>query len=597
MYATAAKTAHAIKSPHQWFKCPISRWPYDTEKSSSPNDMSSGNIVTGILGWDTADEKIGTQMLGGASGKNIADLIFDAAERRPERPALRLDGVSLSYSQFADAVGGAAKGLREIGLRSGDRVGIYLGKSFETVIAMFAVAAAGGAFIPINPLLKPRQVGYILSNCDARILVTSAQRLNSLTGELDALASLESVVLSGQKGTQGIKSKNFVTVDWENITAPNDDEAFSLTSGGDDLAAILYTSGSTGLPKGVMISHQNLLLGAESVASYLNNTPDDRILSVLPLSFDAGLSQLTTSIYAGACCVLLNYLLPGDVVRICAREQITGITGVPPLWIQLSELEWPRESTKSLRYFANTGGHMPRVTLDRLRALFPQAKPYLMYGLTEAFRSTYLDPEEIDRRPNSIGKAIPNAEILVVRPDGSLCNPGESGELVHCGPLVSLGYWNDPERTAERFRPRPGPKDETGDEEIAVWSGDTVRIDEDGFLYFIGRSDTMIKTSGYRVSPTEIEETAYSSGLVSEAMALGIPDPILGQAIVLVTKSPTGGDLDLEALLSHFRRELPQFMVPKRIIVRDTFPRTANGKLDREEIAAEISDLVSGDGT
>jgi acyl-CoA synthetase (AMP-forming)/AMP-acid ligase II len=231
-----------------------------------------------------------------------------------------------------------------------------------------------------------------------------------------------------------------------------------------------------------------------------------------------------------------------------------------------------------LRYFANTGGRMPKATLDRLRALFPQALPYLMYGLTEAFRSTYLDPSEVDRRPESIGKAIPNAEILVLRPDGSRCGPGEHGELVHRGPLVAMGYWNDPARTAERFKPYREASWRSP--EIAVFSGDTVVTDEDGFLFFVGRRDEMIKTSGYRVSPTEIEEVAYGTGLVREAVALGVDDPMLGQRIVLVV-SPMEAPLDTNALIGRFKQQLPQYMVPSSVVEIAAIPTTPNGKLDR----------------
>ena len=222
-----------------------------------------------------------------------------------------------------------------------------------------------------------------------------------------------------------------------------------------DMVAILYTSGSTGKPKGVVLSHRNMVAGAKSVASYLENRSDDTLLAALPLSFDAGFSQLTTAFHAGARVVLLNYLLPRDVLKAMEREKVTGLTAVPPLYIQLTQLEWPATITEHLRYFANTGGRMPRETLDALRRRLPKTKPFLMYGLTEAFRSTYLPPEEVDRRPDSIGKAIPNAEILVLREDGSPCAPNEPGELVHRGALVGMGYWNDPEKTAERYKPLP----------------------------------------------------------------------------------------------------------------------------------------------
>jgi acyl-CoA ligase (AMP-forming) (exosortase A-associated) len=277
-----------------------------------------------------------------------------------------------------------------------------------------------------------------------------------------------------------------------------------------DMAAILYTSGSTGKPKGVVLSHRNMVTGAKSVASYLENRTSDRILAVLPFSFDYGFSQLSTSFVAGACCVLMDYLLPRDVLRAVERKSITGLAAVPPLWVQLAALLWPASVRKHLRYITNSGGAMPGATLAALRAALPDTKVFLMYGLTEAFRSTYLSPDQVERRPDSIGKAIPNAEILVVREDGSRCAPGEPGELVHRGSLVSLGYWNDRQKTAERFRPAPGQDPGLVLTELAVWSGDTVRTDEEGYIYFIGRRDEMIKTSGYRVSP-RVEEIVYAT--------------------------------------------------------------------------------------
>ena len=355
-----------------------------------------------------------------------------------------------------------------------------------------------------------------------------------------------------------------------------------------DIAAILYTSGSTGKPKGVVVSHRNLIVGAESVSYYLENATSDVILAALPLGFDAGFSQLTTGFNVGAHVVLVNYLLPEDVIRLCATHGVTGLTAVPPLWMQLAEKPWPEKTAESMRYFANTGGRMPKMTLDKLRSKFPRAKPYLMYGLTEAFRSTYLDPAEVDRRPDSIGKAIPNAEILVVRPNGTLCDPGEHGELVHRGALVTLGYWKDPERTAERFKPAPAREDGFCMPEMAVWSGDLVVRDEEGFLYFVGRNDELIKTSGYRVSPTEIEEVAYQSGVVRDAVALGVDDPRLGQHVVLFVSPAEGEDIDPEALLVEFRKQVPLYMVPQHIVIRPTLPRSPNGKFDRNALKTEL---------
>jgi acyl-CoA synthetase (AMP-forming)/AMP-acid ligase II len=293
----------------------------------------------------------------------------------------------------------------------------------------------------------------------------------------------------------------------------------------------------------------------------------------------------------------MDYLLPRDVINAAARERITGLAGVPPLWSQLADLTWPAEVTEHLRYITNSGGAMPGATLAKLRAALPKTQPFLMYGLTEAFRSTYLPPSEIDRRPDSIGKAIPNAEILVVRADGSECAANEPGELVHRGSLVALGYWNDPAKTAERYKPVPGQDKGLVLTEMAVWSGDTVRRDEEGFLFFIGRRDEMIKTSGYRVSPTEVEEVVFATGLVADAAAVGVSHPELGQAIVVVATPAPGASPDKDALLAACKRQLPLFMVPHHIEWRETLPRNPNGKYDRPLLARELKTLFGADAS
>ncbi len=285
---------------------------------------------------------------------------------------------------------------------------------------------------------------------------------------------------------------------------------------------------------------------------------------------------------------LIDYLFARDIIGLLEQDQITGLAGVPPLWAQLVDLQWPLAVAQHLRYITNSGGAMPVATLQKLRRALPRTQVFLMYGLTEAFRSTYLDPAEVDRRPESIGKAIPNAEILVVRPDGTPCEADEPGELVHRGSLVAMGYWNDPQKTAERFKPVPGQDPGVVLTEMAVWSGDTVRRDSDGFLYFVGRRDEMIKTSGYRVSPTEVEEVLYSSGLVTDAVAVGVPHATLGQAIVAVVAAPAGSAQDPAALLDHCRRQLPAFMVPVAVQWRESLPRNPNGKFDRPQLAAEL---------
>ncbi|MGX9772607.1 acyl-CoA ligase (AMP-forming), exosortase A system-associated [Janthinobacterium aestuarii] len=515
----------------------------------------------------------------------IHDLIFEAAQRAPHAPALSWQGEELSYAALAQSVREAAATLLTLGLQGGARVAVYLEKRPENVSAMFGAAAAGGVFVPVNPLLKPDQVAYILADCNVAILVTSRERLAQLGPALAACPDLRTVLLTGEAEAEFSLGKVRV-LPWNAAPAfgaPQPHAAIDM-----DMAAILYTSGSTGRPKGVVLSHRNMLAGALSVSGYLRNTPQDRILCVLPLSFDYGLSQLTTAFASGACAVLMNYLLLRDIVETVEQEAITGLAAVPPLWVQLSQLSWPLSTP--LRYITNSGGVMQRSTLDRLRQSLPRVQVYLMYGLTEAFRSTYLAPEQLERRPDSIGQAIPNAEVLVLRPDGSVCDADEPGELVHRGALVALGYWNDAARTAERFKPLPPQASGLVLPELAVWSGDTVRRDADGYLYFVGRSDDMIKTSGYRVSPAEIEEVAYASGLVGDAAALGLPHAVLGQAIALLVTPAPGVELQRDSVLAACRARLPSYMVPLWVEIRDgVLPRNPNGKIDRPLLARELA--------
>ncbi|HWK28784.1 MAG TPA: acyl-CoA ligase (AMP-forming), exosortase A system-associated [Solirubrobacter sp.] len=509
----------------------------------------------------------------------LHEIVMAMAARRPDAPALTFKDRTASYAELWREARAFGAGLNTIGLARGERVGLLLDKRVETVVSILGSSVGGGVFVPVNPLLKGHQVAYILGDCAVRVLVTTAQRYELIREDLAELETLEHVIVLDGIADGAIAWDQFLSQ-----AEPVDHGVIDV-----DVAAIFYTSGSTGRPKGVVLSHRNLVVGGASVSQYLGNHADDVILAALPLSFDAGFSQLTTAFTVGAHVILLNYLLPSDVIKLCAKHRVTGLTCVPPLFIQLTELKWPKDAIRSLRYFANTGGRMPRATLDKLRAIFPAAKPYLMYGLTEAFRSTYLDPAEVDRRPDSIGKAIPNAEILVVRDDGSLCGPGEEGELVHRGALVSLGYWNDPVRTAERFKPAPGREPGVPNPELAVFSGDLVKADEDGFLYFVSRKDEMIKTSGYRVSPTEVEEVAFGTGLVGDAVALGLDDDRLGQKIVLAVSPANGAELKPETLLAELKAKLPLYMVPKEVVVRASLPRSPNNKYDRTLLRAELA--------
>lgn len=499
---------------------------------------------------------------------------WDGLKPRPERlDRLVLRGAagdialldragSLDFAGLDAAVGSLAAHLAERA-QPGDRIASWLPKTRTACLLALACARAGLVHVPVNPLLRRAQVAYILSDSGARLLVTQPARAKLLEAG-DCPDSCE-------------------IVPEDDLAQPHPAPLSPSTGDTDALAALLYTSGSTGRPKGVMLSHANLWLGAIAVAHYLRLASDDRTLAVLPLSFDAGLNQMLSSWAAGASVVPLDYLLAAEVVRAVERNAITTLAGVPPLWIQLAEAHWPAETAGRLRRLSATGGRMPATVVGRLREIFPQAELFLMYGLTEAFRSTFLDPMLVDEHPESIGRAIPFAEVMVVRPDGSIADDDEPGELVHAGPLVAQGYWRDAERTAQRFRPAPTASRLGG---IAAWSGDGVVRGADGLLRFVGREDEMIKVSGNRISPTEIEEAAIASGAVAEAVALGVPDERLGQAIRLVARAAPGDEAEAR-LLHYFKAELPSFQQPREVIWVDALPRNPNGKLDRLRVREE----------
>ncbi len=483
-------------------------------------------------------------------------------------PALVLRDRTLSHNDLRESVAHLAGWLRAMVPEPGAHVASWAAKGELTCLLPLAAARAGLVHVPINPLLKRAQVAYILADSGARLLIGTAARLATLEADDLPLRC-------------AVKSESEVIEEYASSPPMGRSEADPQ-----ELAAILYTSGSTGKPKGVMLSHANMWLGAESVASYLAVTSQDVTLAVLPLSFDYGQNQLLSTWFAGGCVVPLDYLTPRDVMKAVEKHGVTTLAAVPPLWVQLTELDWPAETAGLLRRLTNSGGALTVDLVKRLRSLFPQARLFPMYGLTEAFRSTFLDPELVDSHPTSMGKAIPHAEILVIGDDGAVTADGEEGELVHCGPLVAQGYWQDPERTAERYKPAPVASEYGG---IAVWSGDRVRREADGLLYFVGRRDAMIKSAGNRISPQEIEDAALGTGLVAEAVALGIPDERLGHAVHLVVRAAPGTSGADEALPRKLMQELPNFMQPKQIHWREVMPISPNGKIDRTGLYTELT--------
>jgi|SRR5271154_643535 len=509
----------------------------------------------------------------------IHHMLNASAVRTPGKEALIHGEQRLTYQEVTRQVSGLAAGLKQAGLTRGDRLGIYLEASVPQVISIFATSQAAGVFVPINALLFPEQVAHIAKDCEMTGLITTTDKLAALAGVLPELPSLKFIVV-----VQGGDAPNITlpVLDFAGLcnTVPSQDaKDVSIDK---DLAAILYTSGSTGKPKGVMLSHANVVAGSTIVSTYLGITANERILAVLPFSFDAGMNQLMTAFQQGGTLVLINFVFAREIVQLLLRERITGLAGVPTLWSLLSQPNstLQRQPLPDLRYITNTGGAMPQAVLKILRQALPTTRIFLMYGLTEAFRSTYLPPEELDRRPTSMGKAIPDTEILVIDEHGRLCKPGEIGELIHRGPTVSLGYWGRPEDTDRALRPNPLLPAQMGNCEKVCYSGDLVKLDEDGFLYFIGRRDTMIKSSGFRISPTEVEEALFSSGKLRGAAVIGVPDDALGQAIKAFVVAKDGAPLLAEDLIAHCGEKLPRYMVPKTIEIVEELPKTSSGKVD-----------------
>jgi len=470
----------------------------------------------------------------------------------------------ITYQQLIEKVHAQISMLQSLGIQKGDRVAIFLSRSIESVVALFATWFVGGVAVFVNDTLKTRQVNYILEHAEASLLITSS----GLVASLDFVALPTDRIITLDKGFPG----------GTNNASP--------TLIGEDLAMIIYTSGSTGFPKGIMLSHQNLLSGASIVSDYLGLTSDDVLISLLPFSFDYGLNQLLTSMLVGGTLVIQQSLFPTDICSTLLREQVTGMAGVPMLWQQLAHSRSPFTKTRfpKLRYLTNTGGRMPENITKLFRQSHPDAKIFLMYGLTEAFRSAYLPPDQVDKRPTSVGKAIPNVELIVINGEGKPCKPGEPGELIHRGANISLGYWKDPETTARVFRPNPLVRPDGGRPEIVVCSGDTFKTDEEGFLYFIGRRDATIKSRGMRVSPDEIEECIHGSYLVSHVVAFAVERNEAENQIVVAVVPRDRASFKEQTLHLYCKKEMPEFYRPHVVWINEALPQTSSGKPDRQAI-------------
>jgi long-chain acyl-CoA synthetase len=508
----------------------------------------------------------------------VQHLLETSSDIWPDKVALVCGKRRVTYRELDTQANRLAHALREAGVERGDRVTILLESSPEAVIAIFAALKAGGVFMVLHPSTKRDKLSFLFEDAEPAALITDGARLREAAGAIEVSTSLRRVVSTDGETSSAGSGR---VLGWGDLAAypaerpPN-------KSLGSDLAALIYTSGSTGQPKGVMSTHANMLAATLSINAFLGNTPDDVVLNVLPLAFDYGLYQILLAFQVGARVVLeKSFAFPAQVVSVLEKEGVTGLAGVPTLYALL--LRYPdllEKDLPSLRYMTNTAAALPTSHIEQLRAAFPHAQLFSMYGQTECKRVSYLPPEELDRRPASVGIAIPNTEVYIVDDEDKRVAAGEIGELVVRGPHVMQGYWRSPELTAQRYRPGPLPG------ERVLYTGDLFRMDEDGYLYFMGRKDDIIKCRGEKVSPREVENAACMHDSVAEAAVLGVPDPILGQAIRLLVVPRAGATLTAHEVRAHCARYLEDFMLPKYVELVSELPRTENGKVDKRHLVA-----------
>ena len=509
---------------------------------------------------------------------SIDDLLSGAAAECPRQVAVTDGDRQCGFAELDGYVSRLAEALVAQGVSKGDRVGICTDKSIGQVIAILAAARAGAVFVVISSKLKAEQADFICKDCQIRLLVADKPGLGQLSVTDCARGSVASSVAMGP---------------WE-LTLLRDGPTFreiselagSIEPAGpvirSDLACLLYTSGSTGRPKGVMVTHGNLLAGAESVGDYLDLQRQDRIAGLLPFSFDYGLNQLLCSLMMRCRLVLTRAIFTQEIARTIHGQAVTVCAGVPPLWAQMFHAQrgvWAMAPFPSVRIVTNSGGKVSPPMLRDMERAFPTARIFLMYGLTEAFRSTYLPPEQLRRRPGSIGKAIPNAEVFLLADSGQLARAGEVGQIVHRGDTVARGYWNRPQESARVFRSHPFPTAGNTHPELVVYSGDYATRDEEGFLYYLGRRDQQLKVAGMRVSPEEIETVIASIDGVSECVVAGAGGDDNGDWIVAFVIAQ--GSLDEAGVLRACAQHLPRHMIPREVRLCPSFPRLDNGKTDR----------------
>ncbi len=501
----------------------------------------------------------------------VQHLLEECALNYPDKIFAYSRKGALKYSQALNQSKRLAGKLSSLGIKKGDRVGIFLDKSLELVVSTFGIFYAGGIIVIINPVLSKEQIRHIVKGCQIESIITSSDKFSKFFKFFSEIGIKDIVDVKEGLGNKKIKKE--------------------IRQIGDDAASIIYTSGSTGLVKGIVVSHRNLIDGAKIVSSYLGIEERDVLIGILPLNFDYGFNQLMDVVYRGATLYLHDFYFPNDLLDALEREKITVFAGMVPVWTKifnssLTNLRKIRDLSQ-LRIITNTGGKVPIPIVKKMIKYFRKTKIFLMYGLTEAFRSTYLPPEEIRKRPDSIGKAIPGVDIYVINKDGRECKFNEIGELVHRGSLVAKGYWNNSEETNKVFRANPLLENKNQHLERVVFSGDLVKKDKDDFLYYIGREDEILKISGYRVSPMEAEEIIYRLSGISECVVFGVKKDNTAYLRALVTLKDN--KITTEAVKNHCRKNGPGYLIPKEVIILRDFSYNSNGKIDREKLRKKYS--------
>lgn len=509
----------------------------------------------------------------------VQDFLYSSAERLPDKTALVCGGERLTYREIDQMSNRLAHALRQAGVQRGGRVAIFLPNSTGTVIGIFAALKAGGVFVVINHTTKNDKLAYILQNSGASALLTDRRRAASAAGILNEVESLKLCVIADDLAESLEASLDVPAAGLESILTSYSADRPPQVNIDLDLACLIYTSGSTGDPKGVMSDHSNVVFAASSIIEYIGNCPDDIVLDVLPLSFDYGLYQLLMVFKFGGTLVLENsFAYPAAILKLIEEERITGLPGVPTIFSILVQMDLSSFDLSSLRYLTNTAAALPPSHIQQLQDKFPETTLFSMYGLTETKRTLYLPPDQLKVRPGSVGIPIPGTEAWVEEENGQRAAPGEAGELVVRGRHVMRGYWNDPAASAERFRPGRIPG------ERLCYTGDVFRQDEEGYFYFVGRKDDIIKSRGEKVSPKEVENVLYMLPGVTEAAVIGVEDPILGQAIkaFLVVE---GQELTEKQVLAHCRAHLEDFMIPRLVEFRQSLEKTSSGKIRKLGLA------------